>query len=81
MKGIAYSEGDRIALGIVRSPTHFVAVSDIAPELPASLISILEQEDGLTRLQQAAQGRQGRWRLAYIEHIVLFESRGWHAIF
>jgi hypothetical protein len=38
MKIIAYSDGGRIALGIVRSPTHFVAVSDIAPELPASLI-------------------------------------------
>src|ERR1700731_48978 len=59
MKIIAYAETGRTALGIVTSPTHFFAISDIAPDLPASLISILEQEDGLTRLRRAAEGRQG----------------------
>ncbi|KAA1003723.1 fumarylacetoacetate hydrolase family protein [Paraburkholderia panacisoli] len=64
MKIIAYSDGGGIALGIVTSPTHFVAVSDLAQDLPSSLISILEQEDGLTRLQLAAEGRQGDRALA-----------------
>jgi len=59
MKIIAYAEAGRIALGVVTSPTHFLAVADIAPDLPASLIAILEQDDGLTQLQQAVQGRQG----------------------
>jgi 2-keto-4-pentenoate hydratase/2-oxohepta-3-ene-1,7-dioic acid hydratase in catechol pathway len=59
MKIIAYAEAGRIALGVVTSPTHFLAVADIAPDLPASLIAILEQEDGLAQLQKAVQGRQG----------------------
>jgi 2-keto-4-pentenoate hydratase/2-oxohepta-3-ene-1,7-dioic acid hydratase in catechol pathway len=59
MKIIAYAEAGRIALGVVTSPKHFLAVADIAPNLPASLIAILEQEDGLAQLQQAVQGRQG----------------------
>ena len=64
MKIIAYADGDRIALGLVTSPTHFLAVADVAPDLPANLIAILEQEDGLTRLRQAAEGRQGDRALA-----------------
>ena len=64
MKIIAYAETGRTALGIVTSPTHFFAISDIAPDLPSSLISILEQEDGLTRLRRAAEGRQGDRALA-----------------
>jgi 2-keto-4-pentenoate hydratase/2-oxohepta-3-ene-1,7-dioic acid hydratase in catechol pathway len=59
MKIIAYADGDRIALGVVTSATHFLAVGDNAPDLPPSLIAILEQEDGLARLRQAAQGRAG----------------------
>jgi len=64
MKIIAYTEAGKIALGLVTSPTHFLAVADIAPDLPTSLIAILEQEDGLARLQQAAHGRQGDRALA-----------------
>jgi 2-keto-4-pentenoate hydratase/2-oxohepta-3-ene-1,7-dioic acid hydratase in catechol pathway len=59
MKIIAYSDAGRTALGVVTSTTHFLAVSDIAPDLPTSLIAILEQEDGLMRLRRAAEGRQG----------------------
>jgi 2-keto-4-pentenoate hydratase/2-oxohepta-3-ene-1,7-dioic acid hydratase in catechol pathway len=59
MKIVAYSEAGRTALGIVTSPTSFLAVSDIAPELPTDLISLLEREDGLARLRQAAEGREG----------------------
>ena len=43
MKIIAYAEAGHTALGVVTSATHFVAVADIAPDLPASLIAILEQ--------------------------------------
>ena len=66
MKIIAYAEAGHTALGVVTSATHFVAVADIAPDLPASLIAILEQEDGLARLQKAAQGREGDRLLASV---------------
>lgn len=59
MKIIAYVEGSETALGVVTSPTHFVAVSDIAPELPGSLIAILEQKNGLAGLREAAHGVPG----------------------
>jgi len=64
MKIIAYTEAGRTALGLVTSPTHFLAVADIAPDLPTSLIAVLERDDGLARLQQAAHGRQGGRALA-----------------
>ncbi|MFM0336790.1 fumarylacetoacetate hydrolase family protein [Paraburkholderia fungorum] len=64
MKIIAYAEAGRIALGVVTSPTHFLAVADIAPDLPGSLIAILEHEDGMARLQQAVRGREGDRLLA-----------------
>jgi hypothetical protein len=66
MKIIAYAEADRTALGVVTSPTHFVAVADIAPDMPTSLIAILEQEGGLAQLQKAAQGREGNRTLASV---------------
>ncbi|MFM0206351.1 fumarylacetoacetate hydrolase family protein [Paraburkholderia sediminicola] len=66
MKIIAYADGDQIALGVVTSPTHFLAIADIAPDLPTTLIAILEQEDGLARLRQAALGRNGAHLLANV---------------
>jgi 2-keto-4-pentenoate hydratase/2-oxohepta-3-ene-1,7-dioic acid hydratase in catechol pathway len=66
MKIIAYAESGHTALGVVTSSTHFVAVADIAPDLPASLIAILEQEDGLARLRKAAHGREGDRLLASV---------------
>jgi 2-keto-4-pentenoate hydratase/2-oxohepta-3-ene-1,7-dioic acid hydratase in catechol pathway len=66
MKIIAYAEAGHIALGIATSSTHFVAVADIAPDLPTSLIAILEQEDGLERLREAAQGREGNRLIASV---------------
>ncbi|MDK3021966.1 fumarylacetoacetate hydrolase family protein [Cupriavidus taiwanensis] len=59
MKIIAYADGNATALGVVTSPTHFVAVAQIAPELPSSLIAILESEHGLARLRAAAAGVAG----------------------
>lgn len=50
MKIIAYADAQGTGLGIVTSSTHFVAVADIAPDLPRSLIAILEMEDGLQQL-------------------------------
>lgn len=66
MKIIAYADGGATALGVVTSPTHFVAVSDIAPELPSSLIAILELEHGLAHLREAAQGVHGDRALASV---------------
>jgi len=66
MKIIAYADGNATALGVVTSPTHFVAVSDLAPELPSDLIALLELEDGLTRLHEAVQGVQGDRALASV---------------
>ncbi|WP_265920013.1 fumarylacetoacetate hydrolase family protein [Cupriavidus nantongensis] len=60
MKIIAYADGNATALGVVTSPTHFVAVAEIAPELPSSLIAILESEHGLARLRDAAAGAVGQ---------------------
>lgn len=64
MKIIAYADGNATRLGVVTSPTHFVAVADIAPELPHSLIALLEREDGLDRLHAAARGVASERRLA-----------------
>jgi 2-keto-4-pentenoate hydratase/2-oxohepta-3-ene-1,7-dioic acid hydratase in catechol pathway len=59
MKIIAYADAGQTALGIVTSPTHFVAVADIAPDLPNDLITLLEADPELTRLKQAAEGQTG----------------------
>ena len=64
MKIIAYDERGATALGIVTGPTHFAAVADIAATLPATLVGILEAEDGLARLRRAAEGAVGDRRLA-----------------
>jgi len=64
MKIIAYADADRAALGVVTSATHFIAVHDIAPDLPTRLIDILEMRDGLARLRQAVEGKTGNRALA-----------------
>jgi 2-keto-4-pentenoate hydratase/2-oxohepta-3-ene-1,7-dioic acid hydratase in catechol pathway len=64
MKIIAFADAGRTALGVVTSPTHFLAVADVAPDLPPSLISILERKDGLMQLRQATEGRHGNRLLA-----------------
>lgn len=64
MKIIAFANGDDAALGVVTSPTHFVAVADIAPELPSDLIGILERENGLERLREASAGVSGNRALS-----------------
>ncbi|UDM52364.1 fumarylacetoacetate hydrolase family protein [Cupriavidus sp. MP-37] len=66
MKIIAYANGNATALGVVTSPTHFVAVAEIAPDLPASLIALLELEDGLARLREAVEGVTGNRALASV---------------
>ncbi|MCG5078170.1 fumarylacetoacetate hydrolase family protein [Paraburkholderia tagetis] len=64
MKIIAYLDAGHTVLGVVTSPTHFVAVADVAPDLPSDLIEILELDDGLARLRESTQGRQGDRLLA-----------------
>ncbi|EUC12246.1 2-keto-4-pentenoate hydratase/2-oxohepta-3-ene-1,7-dioic acid hydratase (catechol pathway) [Burkholderia sp. YR290] len=64
MKIIAYLDAGRTALGVVTSPTHFIAVADVAPDLPSDLIEILEREDGIDRLREATEGRSGDRLLA-----------------
>lgn len=64
MKIIAYANAGRTALGVVTSATHFIAVHDVAPDLPAGLIDILEMRDGLARLRQAVEGKSGDRALA-----------------
>lgn len=64
MKIIAFANGNATALGVVTSPTHFVAVAEIAPDLPSSLIALLELEDGLARLRKAVEGVTGNRALA-----------------
>lgn len=64
MKIIAYSDAGKTALGVVTSDTHFVAVAEIAPDLPTGLIEILEMDDGLDRLRAAAAGKAGDRLLA-----------------
>ena len=64
MKIIAYLDAGRTALGVVTSPSHFIAAADVAPDLPADLICILERDDGLARLREATAGRSGDRLLA-----------------
>src|SRR5262249_26375962 len=53
----AYADAGQTALGIVTSPTHFVAVADLAADLPNDLIAILESDDGLARLKRAVEAQ------------------------
>ncbi|MGU7782116.1 fumarylacetoacetate hydrolase family protein [Burkholderia sp. PU8-34] len=64
MKIIAYLDAGRTALGVVTSPTHFIAVADVAPDLPADLIALLERDGGLAHLREATEGRTGDRALA-----------------
>jgi 2-keto-4-pentenoate hydratase/2-oxohepta-3-ene-1,7-dioic acid hydratase in catechol pathway len=64
MKIIAYLDAAGTALGVVTSDTHFVAVADVASDLPASLIEILEMDGGLERLREAVAGKAGDRLLA-----------------
>jgi 2-keto-4-pentenoate hydratase/2-oxohepta-3-ene-1,7-dioic acid hydratase in catechol pathway len=59
MRIIAYEDrrGNR-GLGVMRDESGFVALADAAPDLPSSLIEILEREDGLDRIRHAVAGRQ-----------------------
>jgi 2-keto-4-pentenoate hydratase/2-oxohepta-3-ene-1,7-dioic acid hydratase in catechol pathway len=66
MKIIAFSDGDRTSLGVVTSRTHFVAVADVAPELPSDLIAILEREDGLAHLHTVTSGLKGNRALSEV---------------
>lgn len=66
MKIIAYSDAGHQALGVVTSNTHFVPVAEIAPDLPADLIEILEMDDGLERLRASAAGKTGNRLLASV---------------
>ncbi|MBB2919638.1 fumarylacetoacetate hydrolase family protein [Cupriavidus alkaliphilus] len=66
MKIIAYANGNATALGVVTSPTHFVAVAEIAPDLPSSMVALLELEDGLARLRRAVEGVTGNLALASV---------------
>ncbi|WP_206996661.1 fumarylacetoacetate hydrolase family protein [Trinickia mobilis] len=64
MKIIAYADAGRTALGVVTGATRFIAVDDVAPDLPTRLIDILEMHDGLARLRQAVEGKTGNRALA-----------------
>ena len=64
MKIIAYLDAGRTALGVVTSSTHFIAVADVAPDLPADLIEMLESDAELARLREATEGRHGDRLLA-----------------
>ncbi|WP_322021294.1 MULTISPECIES: fumarylacetoacetate hydrolase family protein [unclassified Burkholderia] len=66
MKIIAYSDAGTQALGVVTSDTQFIPVAEIAPDLPADLIEILEMDDGLDRLRASAAGRTGTRLLASV---------------
>lgn len=66
MKIIAFANGDDTALGVVTCPTHFVAVADVAPELPSDLIAILEREDGLAHLREVTSGLRGNRALSEV---------------
>lgn len=66
MKIIAYATGDESALGVLTSQTHFVALADVAPDLPSDLIAILEMEDGLARVRDATEGVNGGHALSQV---------------
>lgn len=66
MKIIAYANGDHTALGVVTCPTHFVALADLAPELPSDLIAILEREDGLDYVREVTADARGNRALSEV---------------
>ncbi|MCJ8157068.1 fumarylacetoacetate hydrolase family protein [Sphingomonas sp. LaA6.9] len=66
MKIIAFADGAGEALGVMTGPEHFVALADVAPKLPTSLVAILEMPDGLLHVAAAVEGQVGKRELASV---------------
>lgn len=56
MRVVACEIDGRPCLGVMEGDDRFVAIPDVAPDLPRDLIALLELPDGLSRLRQAITG-------------------------
>ncbi|MDE2411634.1 MAG: fumarylacetoacetate hydrolase family protein [Sphingomonadales bacterium] len=73
MKIFAFDDSGRSRLGVMTSDTHFVALADVAPEFPDSLIAILDNDNGLDRVEQAVAGVIGDRALADVRRIAFLD--------
>ena len=59
MRIISYSESGAPRIGVVTGADSFVAVADVAPQLPTLLRALIALPDGLARLRDAVGGKSG----------------------
>jgi 2-keto-4-pentenoate hydratase/2-oxohepta-3-ene-1,7-dioic acid hydratase in catechol pathway len=58
MKIIRFEHASRAGLGVMIDATHFVPLQESDPELPSSLIEVLQLPDGLERVRRASALRR-----------------------
>jgi 2-keto-4-pentenoate hydratase/2-oxohepta-3-ene-1,7-dioic acid hydratase in catechol pathway len=59
MRILSYSENGASRIGVVTNIDSFVAVADVAPQLPTTLRALIALPDGLARLRDAIGGKPG----------------------
>lgn len=67
MRLISYHRGKDIGVGIMVDADGFVALRDVAPDLPDSMRRLLALPDGLARAKTAAAGKSATQRLKDVE--------------
>jgi 2-keto-4-pentenoate hydratase/2-oxohepta-3-ene-1,7-dioic acid hydratase in catechol pathway len=66
MRLISYEDKTGRGIGVVTDETSFVALGDVAGDLPHTLRGLLEMPDGLARAKTAVAGKRGNRDLAGI---------------
>ena len=57
MRLISYEKDGSTGVGIMRDDTNFVSLSAAAPNLPTSMMGLLNHEGGLAAAEAAAAGK------------------------
>jgi 2-keto-4-pentenoate hydratase/2-oxohepta-3-ene-1,7-dioic acid hydratase in catechol pathway len=74
MRIISYLDRGTPSLGVLTSDTTFVAVHDVAPNLPHTLDAILRLRDGLGKLRTATAAATGKHLIADVHYAPLLEQ-------
>jgi 2-keto-4-pentenoate hydratase/2-oxohepta-3-ene-1,7-dioic acid hydratase in catechol pathway len=71
MRIISYKSGGAAHVGVMTSDDRFIALDEVAPQLPRSLRAILEMPDGLARVRDAVGGKTGTHAVGDVEFLPL----------
>ncbi len=74
MRIISYSANGTDHVGVMTSDSHFIALDEVAPQLPRTLRAILEMPDGLARVRDAAGGKTGTHALKDVKLLPLIAN-------